>query len=54
MRKVKTPKRIYGLVFVLLIMMVGIQANAAKALNQAFATSARSVLLDKATISYTA
>jgi len=50
----KRAKRIYGLLFVLFVMAAGIQANAAKVLNQAFATMASSVLLDKNTISYTA
>lgn len=34
--------------------LAGMQANAAKALNQAFATAAGSLLLDKNTVSYTA
>lgn len=54
MRKVKQPKHIYSLLLVVLVMIVGLQANAAKALNQDFATAAQSILLDKATICYTA
>lgn len=54
MRNKKPIKRIYGVLLVLFVMALGIQANAAKALNQAFATAASSVLLDRATISYTA
>lgn len=54
MRKVKPTKRIFLPILLLLVLMVGIQANAAKALNQAFATAAKSVLLNKTTISYTA
>lgn len=54
MRTAKSRKQIYGLLLVLLVMAVGIQANAAKALNEAFATSAGSVLLDRNTICYTA
>lgn len=50
----KKTKSIYGVLLVMLIMLAGVQANAAKALNQAFAAAAKSVLLDKATISYTA
>ena len=54
MKKVKPNKRVYGVLFVLLVLMAGIQTNAAKALNQAFAVAAQSILLDKKTISYTA
>ena len=54
MNKVKPNKRVYGVLFVLLVLMAGIQTNAAKALNQAFAVAAQSILLDKKTISYTA
>ena len=54
MKKVKPNKRVYGVLFVLLVLMEGIQTNAAKALNQAFAVAAQSILLDKKTISYTA
>ena len=54
MKKVKPNKRVYGVLFVLLVLMAGIQTNAAKALNQAFAVAAQSSLLDKKTISYTA
>ena len=36
------------------IFLMGTQADAALPLNEAFATSAQSVLLDKHTISYTA
>ena len=54
MKNVKPNKRVYGVLFVLLVLMAGIQTNAAKALNQAFAVAAQSILLDKKTISYTA
>lgn len=54
MKKVKPNKRVYGVLFVLLVLMASIQTNAAKALNQAFAVAAQSILLDKKTISYTA
>lgn len=54
MKKVKPNKRVYGVLFVLLVLMAGIQTNAAKALNQAFAVAAQSILLDKKTISFTA
>ena len=54
MKKVKPNKRVYGVLFVLLVLMAGIQTNAAKALKQAFAVAAQSILLDKKTISYTA
>lgn len=54
MNKAKSGKHFYGLLFLLLVLMAGIQVNAARPLNEAFATSARSVLADKATISYTA
>lgn len=54
MRGKKQTKRVYGILFVLFVMVLGIQANAARALNQAFATAAGSVLVDRATIAYTA
>ena len=54
MRETKSKKHMYGLLLVLFIFTAGIQATAAKALNEAFAVSAQSILLDKATISYTA
>ncbi len=54
MKNVKSTRYVYGLVLALFVLMAGIQANAAKALNQAFAVMAGSVLLDKNTISYTA
>lgn len=54
MKNVKSTRHVYGLVLALFVLMAGIQANAAKALNQAFAVMAGSVLLDKNTISYTA
>lgn len=54
MKNVKPNRRVYGVLLILFVMMAGIQANAAKALNQAFAVAAQSVLLDKQTISYTA
>ena len=54
MRITKSTKRACGILLLLFVMVLGIQVNAAKALNQAFATSASSILLDKATISYTA
>lgn len=54
MRETKPRKHVYGLLLVVFVMLAGLQATAAKALNEAFATSAKSVLLDKATISYTA
>ena len=54
MRDLKSKKHIYGLLLVLFVLAAGIQATAAKALNEAFAVSAQSILLDKATISYTA
>ena len=47
MRGKKQTKRVYGILFVLFVMVLGIQANAARALNQAFATAAGSVLVDK-------
>lgn len=54
MRRIKPNRRVYSILFVLFVMMAGIQANAAKALNQAFAVAARSILLDQKTISFTA
>ncbi len=54
MKNVKSTRHVYGLVLALFVLMAGIQANAAKALNQAFAVAAQSILLDKKTISYTA
>ena len=51
MKNVKPNRRVYGVLLILFVMMAGIQANAAKALNQAFAVAAQSVLLDKQTIS---
>ena len=42
------------MLLVLLVLSAGIQTMAAKALNEAFATSAQSILLNRATISYTA
>ncbi|MBQ1193431.1 MAG: hypothetical protein IIX45_04860 [Lachnospiraceae bacterium] len=54
MKKPKRLRKTYLLLSILLIFIVGIQVNAAKALNTAFATSAKSVLVDRATISYTA
>lgn len=51
MKNVKSTRHVYGLVLALFVLMAGIQANAAKALNQAFAVMANSVLLDKNTIS---
>lgn len=54
MKKVKPTRRVYGILLLFAVLMAGIQANAAKALNQAFAVMAGSVLLDKNTISYTA
>ncbi|MDE7477836.1 MAG: hypothetical protein K2M91_07790 [Lachnospiraceae bacterium] len=52
--RTKHSNYICGLLLVVLVMIAGIQVNAAKALNQTFATMASSLLLDKATISYTA
>lgn len=54
MKNTKTKKQICTFCLVMFVMLAGMQANAAKALNQAFATAAKSVLLDKASISYTA
>lgn len=54
MKRFKLNKSIYGLVLVMLIMMTGVRAEAADTLNQSFAKSAKSVLADKSTISYSA
>ena len=43
MRNKKPIKRIYGVLLVLYVMALGIQSNAAKALNKALATAASSV-----------
>lgn len=50
----KMKRHICGISLIVLMLLVGIRANAAKALDTAFATSASSVLLDRTTISYTA
>ena len=42
MKKTKRLRKTYLLLSILLIFIVGIQVNAAKALNTAFATSAKS------------
>ena len=47
MRDLKSKKHIYGLLLVLFVLAAGIQATAAKALNEAFAVSAQSILLDR-------
>lgn len=50
----KIKRRICQIVMFLLLALVGIRANAAKALDTDFAVSASSVLLDRTTISYMA
>lgn len=54
MRERKQRKHVYGLLFVLLVLAAGIQVSAARKVNEGYATSAQSVLTDRATISYTA
>ncbi len=54
MKRFRLNKSIYGLILVMLIMMTGIRAEASGTLNQSFAKSAKSVLTDKSTISYSA
>lgn len=54
MRKRKAWKHLFNLLAVIFVMMAGIQADAAKALDENFASSAQSKLLDSATISYSA
>lgn len=54
MKKITLKQLLLGLFAVMLMLTWGIRAEAAKALNEAYATSAKSVLADKATISYTA
>lgn len=54
MKKLKFAKCIYGALLAVLVMAFGMQVNAAGALNQSFAKSAKSTLADKATISYSA
>ena len=45
MRDLKSKKHIYGLLLVLFVFAAGIQATAAKALNEAFAVSAQSIFI---------
>lgn len=54
MEKLKFAKGIYGIILVMLIIMSGVRVDAAGTLNQSFAKSAKSVLSDKTTISYSA
>lgn len=50
----KFNKIIYSLILVMLVIMLGVRAEAADAMNQSFAKSAKSILSDKSTISYSA
>lgn len=54
MREIRLKQVFLGLFAALLMFAGGIEAEAAGALNEAYAKSAKSVLADKATISYTA
>lgn len=54
MKKLKFVKCIYGAVFAILILVCGMQVDAASVLNQSYAKSAKSILADKSTISYSA
>lgn len=54
MKKLNFYKGIYGMIMVMLIIMLGMRVDAAGTLNQSFAKSATSSLIDKSTISYSA